>query len=99
MVIKPLCEIAKTDAYWFVTYFKHHIEQLRMATSTYDPCLLVITDEAAGFIVRLQTDDSLSLNNDIFAARETEKMSFKAKEKQFLDSQNPIIFNGCCGIT
>jgi uncharacterized protein YrrD len=67
-----------------------------MATSTYDPCLLVITDEADGFgVVELQTDDSLGLNNDIFAAKKTEKMSFKAKKKQFLNSQNPIIFNNC----
>jgi hypothetical protein len=96
MIIKPLYEITKAGAYWFVTYFKHYIEQLRMAISTYDPCFLIITDEAAGFgIVELQTDDSLGLNNDIFAARETEKMSFKAKKKQFLNSQNPIIFNGC----
>jgi hypothetical protein len=73
--------------YLTAIYFKYHIEQLRMATSTYDPCLLVTTDEAAGFdVVGLQTDDSLGLNNDIFAAREIEKMSFKAKEKQFLNS-------------
>jgi hypothetical protein len=96
VVVKPLYEIAEAGAHWFATYFKYHIEQLRMATSTYDPCLLVITNEADGFgVVGLQTDDFLGLSDDIFAARETEKMSFKAKEKQFLDFQNPIIFNGC----
>jgi hypothetical protein len=88
--------VAKAGAYWFVIYFKHYIEQLRMVTLTYDPCLLVITDEADGFgVVGLQTDDSFGLNDDIFAARKTEKMLFKAKEKQFLDFQNPIIFNSC----
>jgi hypothetical protein len=67
-----------------------------MAISTYNLCLLVTTDEANEFgVVGLQTDDSLSLNDDIFAARKTEKILFKAKEKQFLDSQKPIIFNGC----
>jgi hypothetical protein len=58
-----------------------------MAISTYDLCLLVITDEADGFgVVKLQTDDFFGLSNDIFAARKTEKMLFKAKEKQFLNS-------------
>jgi hypothetical protein len=86
MVIKLLYGVAKAGAYWFATYFKHHIEQLQMVISIYDPCLLVTTDEAAGFgVVKLQTNDSLGLNNDIFAAKKTEKMSFKAKEKQFLD--------------
>jgi hypothetical protein len=57
-----------------------------MATLTYDPCLLVLTDEANEFgVVGLQTDDSFGLNNDIFATRKTEKMSFKVKEKQFLN--------------
>jgi hypothetical protein len=96
VIVKPLYGVAKAGAYWFVTYFKHHIEQLRMAISTYDPCLLVTTNEADGFgVVGLQTDDSLDLSDDIFATKETKKMSFKAKEKQFLNSQNPIIFNGC----
>jgi hypothetical protein len=96
IVVKPLYGIAEAGAYWFAIYFKHYIEQLRMAISTYDPCFLVITDEADGFdVVGLQTNDFLGLSNDIFAVRETEKMSFKAKEKQFLDFQNPIIFNGC----
>jgi hypothetical protein len=96
VIVKPLYGIAEAGAHWFATYFKHHIEQLRMAISIYDPCLLVTTDEADGFgVVRLQTDDFFNLNDDIFAARKTEKMSFKAKEKQFLNSQNSIIFNNC----
>jgi hypothetical protein len=96
MVVKPLYGVAEAGAHWFAIYFKHHIEQLRMAISTYDLCFLVTTDEANGFgVVGLQTDDSFGLSDDIFAARKTEKMSFKAKEKQFLNFQNPIIFNGC----
>jgi hypothetical protein len=96
MVIKPLYGIAKAGAYWFAIYFKYYIEQLQMAILTYDPYLLVITNEAAGFgVIRLQTDDSFSLNDDIFATKKIEKMSFKAKKKQFLNSQNPIIFNNC----
>jgi hypothetical protein len=67
-----------------------------MAILTYDPYLLIITNKADGFgVVKLQTNDSFGLSNDIFAARKIEKMSFKAKEKQFLDFQNPIIFNDC----
>jgi hypothetical protein len=64
-----------------------------MAILIYDPYLLVITNEAAEFgVVKLQTDDSLGLNDDIFAAKETEKMSFKAKEKQFLELPKPHHF-------
>jgi hypothetical protein len=42
----------------------------------------------------MQMDDTLGLNDDKFATKEAEMMSFKAKERQFLDYQNPIIFNG-----
>jgi hypothetical protein len=43
----------------------------------------------------MQTDNTLGLSNDKFATKEAEMMSFKAKKSQFLDHQNPIIFNGC----
>jgi hypothetical protein len=86
VVVKLLYEIAEAGAYWFATYFKYHIEQLRMAILTYDRCLLITTNETNGFgVVGLQTNDFFGLNDDIFAAKKTKKMSFKAKKKQFLD--------------
>jgi hypothetical protein len=42
----------------------------------------------------MQTDDTLGLSNDKFATRKAKIMSFKAKKRQFLNHQNPIIFNG-----
>jgi hypothetical protein len=96
VVIKPLYGIAEADVHWFFTYFKHYVEKLQMTILTYDPCLLVTKESAKGFgIVGMQTNDTLGLSDDRFATREAEMMSFKAKKRQFLDHQNPIIFNGC----
>jgi hypothetical protein len=60
-----------------------------MAILIYDPCFLVITNEADGFgVVGLQTNDSLGLSND-------KENVVQGQKKQFLNFQNPIIFNGC----
>jgi hypothetical protein len=57
-----------------------------MTILTYDPCLLVTKESAEEFeVVGMQTDDTLGLNDDNFATRKAEIMSFKAKKRHFLD--------------
>ncbi|KAM4067968.1 hypothetical protein HRG_009718 [Hirsutella rhossiliensis] len=59
-IVRPLYGIAEAGLHWFATYHKHHREQLRMSTSTFDPCLLITnTDPNQAFgIVGMQTDDT-----------------------------------------
>ena len=99
VVIKPLYGIAEAGAHWWATYFKHHCEKLHMTTSTYDPCLLMTTKSSRYFgVVGMQTDDTLGMTDAAFAKQEEDelhKANFKAKEKQFLDENNPLMFNGC----
>lgn len=96
VVVKPLYGIAEAGAYWWSTYFKHHTEKLDMETSTYDPCLLITKETAAGFgIVGMQTDDTLGLTDRQFATKEDTELRFSAKEKQELMIDAPIVFNGC----
>jgi hypothetical protein len=40
-VMKPLYGIAEAGLHWFATYIRHHQEKLAMASSAYDPCLLI----------------------------------------------------------
>jgi hypothetical protein len=96
VIVKPLYGIAEAGVHWFFTYFKYCVEKVQITILTYDPCLLVTKESAEGFgVVEMQTDDTLGLSDDKFATKEAEMMSFKAKKRQFLDHQNPIIFNGC----
>ena len=96
VVIKPLYGIAEAGAYWWSTYFKHHTNKLQMETSTYDPCLLISKSTAAGFgMVGIQTDDTLGLSDNHFAAKEEDELCFNAKEKEVLTKDNKIDFNGC----
>lgn len=95
-VIKPLYGIAEAGAYWWSTYFKHHTDVLQMQTSTYDPCLLISKPRATGFgIVGMQTDDTLGLSDRAFADNDAKELRFKAKDKQVLNIDNSIDFNGC----
>ena len=67
-----------------------------MQESTYDPCLLYTNKNGFG-VVGLQTDDTLFLANDTFAASEDlnlRKASFLAKEREKLTLTTPIKFNG-----
>ena len=43
-VVKPLYGIPEARNHWFKTYHSHHVEQLQMSQSTYDPCLLYSND-------------------------------------------------------
>lgn len=97
VVLKPLYGVAEAGTHWWATYFKHHREKLQMATSTYDPCLLIAASEQFA-IVGMQTDDTLGLSSDRFTAleqEELEKARFTAKPKEILSTDNPLQFNGC----
>lgn len=97
-VIKPLYGLAEAGTYWWVTYHNHHLKRLQMATSTYDPCLLISSPENPEFAcVGMQTDDTLGLSTEAFSQREDDQLkeaSFSAKDKQFLTSAEPLVFNG-----
>ena len=92
-VIKPLYGIPEAGAHWFNTYHTHHINKLSMMESTYDSCLLYTDGNDKGFgVVGLQTDDTLILANDIFAAAEEKELKeakLLAKDREKLTSTPP----------
>jgi len=95
VVLKPLYGVPEAGTHWFATYHKHHIEKLSMATSTYDPCLLITQTPGTFGIVGMQTDDTLILAQEKFAQLEEEELIFTAKPKENLTTEAPLIFNGC----
>ncbi|KAF1357358.1 hypothetical protein EJ07DRAFT_128845 [Lizonia empirigonia] len=70
-----------------------------MATSTYDPCLLITNRGREVFgIVGLQTDDTLAIGTSAFSSAENaalQKANFQAKPKERLSEELPLEFNGC----
>ena len=98
-IIKPLYRIAEAGVHWFATYQGHHCKELDMATSTYDPCLLIINIGPDKFgIVGLQTDDTLAIRISIFSKAEDAvlyKANFRAKPKDRLSDEMSLKFNGC----
>ena len=97
-VIKPLYGVPEAGAHWFNTYHTHHINKLSMMESTYDSCLLYTDGNDKGFgVVGLQTDDTLILADDIFAAAEEKELKeakLLAKDREKLTLHTPIKFNG-----
>jgi hypothetical protein len=97
-VIKPLYGIAEAGTHWWATYHNHHLKRLQMMTSSYDPCLLISTPENPDFAcVGMQTDDTLGLSTTAFSQHEDEQLkeaAFKAKPKQLLSADEPLVFNG-----
>ncbi|KAK6211233.1 hypothetical protein QIS74_10497 [Colletotrichum tabaci] len=97
-VLKPLYGIAEAGTHWWATYHGHHRENLQMETSSFDPCLLVSSDEGDDFgIVGMQTDDTLGLSDEAFSRKEEEqlkKAAFTAKAKEILTTSDPLTFNG-----
>jgi len=94
-VVKPLYGVPEAGNHWFKTYHSHHIQQLNMEQSTYDPCLLYSNNPFG--IVGLQTDDTLFLADNTFAGKEQSelhKAEFMAKEREQLTVNMPIKFNG-----
>jgi hypothetical protein len=95
-VVKPLYGVPEAGNHWFGTYQKHHIDNLRMTQSTYDPCLMYSTTASFG-LVGLQTDDTLIVADDTFAKAEEEelqKAGFMAKKREQLTEGNTLKFNG-----
>jgi hypothetical protein len=97
-VVKPLYGVPEARNHWFKTYHSHHIKELSMDQSTYDPCLLYSNSPFG--IVSLQTDDTLFLGDDVFAEQEQvqlQKARFLAKDRERLLSGNNLKFNGSVG--
>jgi hypothetical protein len=87
--------VPEAGNHWFKTYYVHHIKQLYMEQSTYDPCLLQSNNPFG--IVGLQTDDTLFLADKTFAEAEQielDKAKFIAKEQEQLTAEAPLKFNG-----
>jgi hypothetical protein len=74
IVRKPLYGIPEAGTHWWATYYKHHKEKLHITTLLYDPCLLITTKKEAFGVVGMQTDDTLFLASDEFAALEDNKL-------------------------
>jgi hypothetical protein len=68
IVQKLLYRIPEAGTHWWATYYKHHKEKLHIPTLLYNPCLLIITKKEAFEVVGMQTDDTLFLASDEFAA-------------------------------
>jgi hypothetical protein len=69
-----------------------------MTMSTYDPCLLITTEKETFGVVGMQTDDTLFLGSEEFAAREDnelQKANFSAKPREELSPNSNLTFNGC----
>src|SRR5271168_5520653 len=71
-VLKPLYGVPEAGNHWFKTYHSHHVQQLNMEQSTYDPCLLQSNEPFS--IVGLQTDDTLFLADETFAVAEQNEL-------------------------
>jgi len=103
-VVKPLYGIPEAGNHWFKTYYQHHLDNLHVRPSTYDPCLLYVNDfnpnkeEQGHFaVVGLQTDDSLFLANQPFVdleGKELGKAKLLSKPLEKLTVQTPLMFNG-----
>ena len=94
-VVLPLYGIPEAGTHWFRHYHQHHIQNLGMTSSTFDPCLLYRNDKLA--LVGLQTDDSLIASNAEFMVledRELKKAKLLAKPVEKLTPTHPIYFNG-----
>ncbi len=94
-VVKPLYGVPEAGNHWFKTYHSHHVKELSMDQSTYDPCLLFSVEPFG--IVGLQTDDTLFLGDAKFAEQEQEqlqKAGFSAKERECLTPTKNLKFNG-----
>jgi hypothetical protein len=90
-IVKFLYDVLEAETHWFNTYQKHHKNKLSMIESTFDSCLLHISQiEFIEFtlfeIVDLQTDDTLILADDEFVALEENELvrahlTFKKRQK------------------
>jgi hypothetical protein len=94
-VIKPLYGIAEAGVHWWATYHAHHLNELQMVISTYDPCLLVTIGPIFG-LIGMQTDDILHLCSPEFSAikeKKNQKAGFRSKPKISLSKSSFLEFN------
>jgi hypothetical protein len=69
-----------------------------MATSIYDPCLLITTIENGFSIVKMQIDDIIILADESFLTLKKNELlnaKFIVKSKEKLTPDSPLIFNEC----
>ncbi len=107
-VIKSLYDVSKAKAHWFNTYHTHHKENLNMTKSTFDSCLLFITqinqnessnnltNQSTFELIEMQTDDILMLKDDRFVEleeNELKKAKLTFKKRKMLITLISIKFN------
>jgi hypothetical protein len=98
IIRKPLYRIPEAGTHWWATYYKHHKKKLLITTLTYDPCLLITTKKEAFRVVGIQTDNTLFLASDEFAAledSELQKAQLTAKPRDKLSAESSLMFNRC----
>jgi hypothetical protein len=69
-----------------------------MATLLYDPCLLITTKKEAFGVADMQTDNTLFLASDEFAAlkdSELQKAQLTAKPRDKRSAESSLMFNRC----
>jgi hypothetical protein len=74
IVRKPLYRIPEAGTHWWAMYYKYHKEKLHITTLLYNPCLLITTKKEAFGVVIIQTDNTLFLASDEFAALEDSEL-------------------------
>ncbi|KAI1001862.1 hypothetical protein K3495_g6346 [Podosphaera aphanis] len=72
---------------------EHHVKELGIKPSTYDPCFLISTEDMFR-LVGMQTDDTLILDEIGFSEKEEKRLKFNAQPKKQLSLDTPLQFNG-----
>ncbi|KAI1000950.1 hypothetical protein K3495_g7246 [Podosphaera aphanis] len=97
LVMKPLYGLAESGMHWYATYSRHHCDNLHMAPSVFDPCLLIANKDNDFGMTALQTDDTMNLGTKAFMEleqAELEKAKFVANPQQFFEDESVGDFNG-----
>jgi hypothetical protein len=96
-VLWPLYGVPESGNHWYKRISDFEIKELGLKPSPYDPCLFSRNDDEHFGIVGLQTDDTLIVANDKFAALEDRKIKeagIECKERTELTVDKPMRFNG-----
>lgn len=93
LVLKPLYGIPESGLHWFITYSSHHIEQLGMQVTRYDPCVLYRKEKYKIYgITVLQVDDSFGNGCEEFLdTEEHASKRFQCKPRKLL-KRGPMPF-------
>ncbi|CZT51664.1 uncharacterized protein RSE6_12842 [Rhynchosporium secalis] len=90
--------VPESANHWFGTYHGHKVKKLMMIPSTYDVCLLSVSNLKIGTgVLGLQIDDTFFVGDDQFIEseeRELKKAGFTSNEREQLTVEHPIDFNG-----